>query len=153
MSYDNETDLCGELKVTAMADHLMKSFIQTARSFNAKLPRKLVFTRSGKLADSFSLELSWNFKGAFVGKVVDRIKPDPAEGSDKWSLRMKDFLATPLLRIGPDWTEERFSGMEDFRPNTSDAGLIADAYGHFCVLETHKTWVICDLQGKDWDFH
>lgn len=94
------------------------------------------------------LVIRWNFKGAFIGSVLE-LEAAPNEGEvDERSLIFKDFLAAPLLEINNSETEERkFSGNENVAHNKDPLGRMIDAYVHHTLIDSFGDILLVDVQG------
>jgi myosin-heavy-chain kinase len=92
--------------------------------------------------------MHWNFKGAFIGRVLE-LAAAPDEGEvDERSLVFMDFLAAPLLEINNETGEERkFSGNEDIAHNKDPLGRMIDAYVHHTLIDSFGDILLVDVQG------
>lgn len=91
--------------------------------------------------------MNWNFKGAFIGSVLElAAAPDKGE-VDERSLVFTDFLAAPLLEINNDSKEQKFSGNEDIAHNKDPLGRMVDAYVHHTLIDSFGDILLVDVQG------
>ena len=95
----------------------------------------------------YLLVAHWNFKGAFIGSVLELVgAPDEGE-VDERSLVFMDFLAAPLLEINDETTERKFSGNEDIAHNKDPLGRMVDAYVHHTLIDSFGDILLVDVQG------
>lgn len=100
-------------------------------------------------------DLSWNSRGAFIGKLVpleDGVEKD-AVWSPKGSLPFLYFLAVPLLplndigshtiRFGDACNPIEIASSQ----STIELSAIVAAFVHFAYIKTMRTMLFTDLQG------
>ncbi|TFK31033.1 hypothetical protein BDQ12DRAFT_672161, partial [Crucibulum laeve] len=124
----NEQDLHAEMEVAVLAQYLLDSFYCHGEGLGLKLP-----------------VIKWNLP--FFGTLLDHSAVADINTLHSRSLLWKDFLVAPLLIIGGEYKEIKFSGTEDFSPNTNVIGQTIDAYVHHTLIDSGGTLLLADVQG------
>ncbi|TFK37946.1 hypothetical protein BDQ12DRAFT_606691, partial [Crucibulum laeve] len=119
----NEQDLHAEMEVAVLAQYLLDSFY----------------------CHGEGLVIKWNLP--FFGTLLDHSAVADINTLHSRSLLWKDFLVAPLLIIGGEYKEIKFSGTEDFSPNTNVIGQTINTYVHHTLIDSGGTLLLADVQG------
>jgi hypothetical protein len=75
------------------------------------------------------------------------VLPVSDEEDDTRVLLYNDFLVSPRLSVGGEYTERKFSGSDDFQANSDTLGRIIDALAHHVIVDSKGTLMLADIQG------
>lgn len=74
--------------------------------------------------------------------------PPDTGATDDRSLIFSDFLAMPLLDLGGDTEERKFSGNEEIAHNIDPLGQVIDAFVHHALVDSFGDILFVDVQGR-----
>ncbi|KAH9991685.1 hypothetical protein BJV77DRAFT_513913 [Russula vinacea] len=127
----NSRDLRDELLLLGQAQYFLDTFYQRAKSLEIEdIPH-----------------IRWNFAGSFIGQAVGVASPPDTGATDDRSLIFSDFLAMPLLDLGGDTEERKFSGNEEIAHNIDPLGRVIDAFVHHALVDSFGDILFVDVQG------
>ncbi|EDR04945.1 uncharacterized protein LACBIDRAFT_303845 [Laccaria bicolor S238N-H82] len=144
----NSIDLIAELCLLALGQYFANSFEPRVRAMGAAVePSKLLNQLWAGLI-VLATRHSWNFEGAFMGKVTSGMLPHPADGEeDNRSLIYPIFLVAPLIATTGLYKERKFSGNDQAGNNNDEVGRVIDAYSHHVLVDSNGFLLLSDLQG------
>lgn len=94
------------------------------------------------------LDLSFHFKGAFVGEVSELLPKPTSPLEDGRSLVFKTFLAAPYISTNGIYKERKFCGSNGLDMDGDDIAQLIATFMHHVVVDSHGEYLLTDLQGQ-----